>query len=207
MKKTLVLIGCLFLFPMVLLGVGGSGGPIGIVYMSNLDSLDEYFTSQNIQFDDNIMIWGGSGSNLLTDKFGIGGTIAGGFQFNKDSDYGALYFVTGILTMENMLFESKIFQISALYGPGYTLLDLVLNSGNQRVEFATGGMSFLVAVGIQLKLAEVTRLEIDIGYNIVTGTTEWRKISGPESSIIPPTANLSGAYVALLLRFGGVSSP
>jgi len=206
MRKTVLLLVCFVACAGISYGAGGSGGPMGMMYMVDLSKLNNTLAPDGIEFtDNNLLLWGGAGTNWLTDAFGVGGIGVAGFQFSEDRS-AALYMGMAGLSIQNILIEGSISQVTLMYGPGYTSMHLVRGTGVNKCEYAVGGMAFFAAVTLQLKVSNMTRLEIDLGGNMVSNES-WVQLKGPAAYPIPEDMNITGVYGALILRFGGTYVP
>jgi hypothetical protein len=190
----------------VLYGAGGSGGPMGMIYYADFAPLNQYMEPYNIpDFDNQIPMWGGTGTNWLTQGLGIGGMVVGGFQMKFNGDrYGALYLISGGLLIQNIVYDSKTIRVTGVFAPGITSLFFVLNSSTERSEFLLGSMVFLLGITTEIKITHGTKLEFGAGYNIVSKES-WEKLSGPESATLPENTPISGLCISMAVKFGGGS--
>jgi hypothetical protein len=202
MKKTVLLLVCFVVCSGVLYGAGGSGGPMGMLYMVDLSKLNDSLAVDGINFKNNdLLVWGGAGTNWLTNSIGIGAMGLAGFQFSEDRS-AALYLGTAGLCIQNIITEGSVSQVTLMYGPGFTTLHLVRGVGVNRAEYSVGGMAFFAAITIQLKISDMTRIEFNFGGNMVSNE-KWEQLTGPAAYLLPADTDITGIYGAVVLRFGG----
>jgi len=159
-KKLLAVIIMVF----ISVTVYGNGGPIIGISYTGLGNVNEYTQSFGIPpFETHCYTIGGMGTNWFSKTFGVGFLLCGGAQMKfKEgfNSYASLYKFVGLLDLENTLYEKNKFILNIKFGPGFLKEHLfIVNTGTQ-AEFAIESILFHFDVGIQLKLSEVTKIEL-----------------------------------------------